>query len=1173
MAAVRARLDGSAGPYGLLDPAALTEAVELFAGTTRTRDLVETCHLVGMLHWQRGLALADQRALPEVRTATALLVLVSLIRPELPLPEPVPRPPGAPLRPDGEATWEDLLQALTLHLDEGADAHSARLMISAARNAVADTASHAGPHAGAHDAPHAATHAAPHAALLAGRLRALGMAWQRLYEHTGELADIQQAVTVGRSAVARDGVANGAVARGAVEQASTVGVDRMMSSHNLAESLRALFRRTGDVRHLREAVDIGREVVREVSPADTGRHVSWGGLADSLRMLYEHTDDGALLDEALRLSTAAREAVPESGRDRSAVLVNSTILLRHQFERTGDQSVLNEAIAVSRGAVGAAPRGAPVQRTALYNLGTLLDVLSERTGDMGALDEAIEVTSAVVDLTPADHPDGPLYRSTLVRMLNQRFHRVGDPHALDRAIELGGAAVAATPEDYPDRWMYLANLAVVLKAKAHRTKNLGTLRDAIAVEREVADLASGTGGRHRAAVLTNLGNSLRLYFDLSGDTAAWREAVSAGRAAVDGTAEDHAFRAQCEVNLALSLSIHGHGVTARDGRHVEEALGLLETAACRGSAPTAVRLSAAREWGELAMATGRPEQAARGLALGVALLPRLAARGLAPSDATRWMAEYARLASDAAACALATGQPDRAAEVLEMGRGVLLAQALESRTDLTELRERAPELADRFDRLCAGLDDSTGASGAFDAAGGSGRSGRSGGSDVRSGSSDGRSGGEDDPDLRRKLAQELDDLVAEIRTLPGLERFLLPPQAAAMTAEAHSGPIVMVNISPYRCDALVLTTDGIQVCELPDVDHDDVHDRLSDMRYLLARSGNSRDARIEAERVMSEDTLPWLWDAVAKPVFDLLDVTRPLPAPGASSEPGTSGTRRMWWIPCGPLAHFPLHAAGHHLHLQTPSEGSGASATSGFSGTSGGASRRTVMDRAVSSYVPTVRALSHARAQHARRRTRSGEPGSPRVLAVAMPHTPGARDLPGARTEYEHLAQHFPVLDGLVGEEATREAVLTGLATHPWAHFACHAGTDPDDPYRSHLLVHDHAVNPLNVLEISRLRLEKPEFAYLSACSTAVTRNDLADEALHAVTAFQLAGFPQVVGTLWQINDTIAAEIAEHIYTRLAAAAYDPTRTAAAVHEAIRLIRARYPRFPTLWSAHIHMGP
>ncbi|MFF8032712.1 CHAT domain-containing protein [Streptomyces sp. NPDC016626] len=1091
-AALRSRLGDGAGPYGPLDPAALAEAVELFSSTTETRDIVETCHLVGLLHWRRGRALADERALPELRTASALLALVSLVQPELPVPRPMRRLPGRRVRPDGGATWETLLEHLGVLLDAGADAHSARLAVHAASNAVTD--------------------AAGDPALLAGRLRALGIAWLRLYEHTGDVAAVRQAV---------------AAARGSVEYEAPGSPGRAPSLHDLAEALRALFRRTAEIRHLREAVDTGRRAVREVAPDDSKRYLPLGGLADSLRLLYERTDDAALLDEALRLGAAALGAVPESDPARAAVLVNSAILLRHRFERTGDQPVLNEAIAMARRAVAAALPGTPVHRTALYNLGGMLHVHSGRTGDLPALDEAIGAVGSVARATPAGHPDGPLYRSTLVGMLNELFHRTGDARVLDEAIELGRKAVAATPAGHPDRWMHLANLCVVLKARALHTDDLDGLRRVIALERETADLVSAAGGRHQGFVLTNLGNSLRLYFERTGHPPAWEEAVSVGRAAVDRTGEDHSSRAQCEFNLALTLSCPG---PAAGDVPVEEAIGLLTAAASRNSAPAAVRVAAAREWGRLSMAAGRPEQAARGFALGVGLLPRLAARGLPHTDATRWMAEYSPLASDAAACALAAGRPDRALEVLEMGRGVLLAQALESRTDLTALRERDPGLADRFDQLCARLDGTTTGPGLPGPLPGAGTP------DV-----------EDDPDLRRRLAQELDGLVARIRTLNGLEGFLLPPPAARLIAEAHSGPLVVVNVSRYRCDALVLTTDGIRVCELPGVDHDDVHDRLSRMRYLLGRADSSREARLEAERVMAEDTLPWLWDDVAEPVLDRLG---PIP------RPEERGARRMWWIPCGPLAHFPLHAAGHHL--ETPP---------------GGEPRRTVMDRVVSSYAPTVRALSHARARQARPGTSSAGSGRPRVLAVAMPRTPGERDLPGARTEYRHLARLFPAMEGLTGEEATRDAVLSRLAVHPWVHFACHAGTDPDDPYRSHLLVHDHAANPLNVLEISRLRLEESEFAYLSACSTALTGRDLADESLHVVTAFQLAGFPHVVGTLWQVNDTVAVEITEHIYAHLAAGGFDAARAGTSVHGAIRLVRERFPRFPSLWAAHLHMGP
>ncbi|MGY3681145.1 CHAT domain-containing protein [Streptomyces sp. TE33382] len=556
---------------------------------------------------------------------------------------------------------------------------------------------------------------------------------------------------------------------------------------------------------------------------------------------------------------------------------------------------------------------------------------------------------------------------------------------------------------------------------------------------------------------------------------------------------------------------------------------LLESAASRSTAPTGVRVSAAREWGALAACGGDHEDAARGLALGVGLLPRLAARGLPRADAARWMAEYGRLAGDAAACALTAGRPEQAVELLEVGRGVLLAQVLESRTDLTELRERAPDLASGFDRLCARLDGDGSPDAVLDIAAGT--------------------PAEDDPDRRRALAQELDALVADIRALPGLERFLLPPRAAALTAEACDGPVAVVNVSHHRCDALIVTTEGVQVCELPRLDPDEIHSRLGALQSLLGGIGGlDAPQRREAEHGLAAGTLPWLWDAVAGPVLDHVGFTGPL---------DEDSPRRLWWVPCGPLAHFPLHAAGHHL--EAPAEG---------------VPRRTVMDRAVSSYTPTVRALAHARSLRAgRRAAAAGEPRGPlRALAVAMPHTPGAAELPGAEREYEHLARLLPAVDELVAHDATRASVLSRLPTHPWVHFACHAGTDPADPYRSHLLVHDHARHPLTVLDISRLRLESSEFAYLSACSTAATAPELADESIHVATAFQLAGFPNVVGTLWQVDDTIAAGIAEHIYTGLAADGFDSARAGECVHRATRLMRDRYPRFPTLWSAHLHLG-
>jgi hypothetical protein len=61
---------------------------------------------------------------------------------------------------------------------------------------------------------------------------------------------------------------------------------------------------------------------------------------------------------------------------------------------------------------------------------------------------------------------------------------------------------------------------------------------------------------------------------------------------------------------------------------------------------------------------------------------------------------------------------------------------------------------------------------------------------------------------------------------------------------------------------------------------------------------------------------------------------------------------RVWWAPGGHLGQLPLHAAGHYVGQL-----------------SGDHAGRNVMDRVISSYTPTVRALGYAREQAARART------------------------------------------------------------------------------------------------------------------------------------------------------------------------------------------------------------
>ena len=65
-----------------------------------------------------------------------------------------------------------------------------------------------------------------------------------------------------------------------------------------------------------------------------------------------------------------------------------------------------------------------------------------------------------------------------------------------------------------------------------------------------------------------------------------------------------------------------------------------------------------------------------------------------------------------------------------------------------------------------------------------------------------------------KIAHERELLIDQIRKRPGFEHFLLPKPLSELTRAVQLGPVVMLNASKQRCDALVL---------IPGLDNDVLH--------------------------------------------------------------------------------------------------------------------------------------------------------------------------------------------------------------------------------------------------------------------------------------------------------------------------------------------------------------
>lgn len=378
------------------------------------------------------------------------------------------------------------------------------------------------------------------------------------------------------------------------------------------------------------------------------------------------------------------------------------------------------------------------------------------------------------------------------------------------------------------------------------------------------------------------------------------------------------------------------------------------------------------------METGDHREAAQRYARAVELLPMTAWQGADRASVETQLTEARGLASDAAAARLtADGNAEAALVLLETGRGVMWTRMLQLRAESTALQREHPELATRLAEIASRLTLLDG---------------------------DGESAGlvplspSQRIDHRARLAREYRDLVRQA-VAAGHGDFLAPPSREELLSAAAAGPVVVVNISRWRCDALVVTTAGVTACPLPGLDaarveewaaaHLAAQHRVDRAHAALHRARTAgvnpaafraqHDARNEVRQAtrhaetMLERVLGLLWDTVAEPVLAHLAETGSAPSAGRAAHgaspadvgggdrpatPEQDDAPRLWWCPTGALALLPLHAAGHYESSPDMAPAGGP---------------RTLLDRFTCSSVPTVRALARARTVP---RHHAGEPGA-----------------------------------------------------------------------------------------------------------------------------------------------------------------------------------------------------
>ncbi|KAI3321054.1 hypothetical protein HD806DRAFT_504428 [Xylariaceae sp. AK1471] len=825
--------------------------------------------------------------------------------------------------------------------------------------------------------------------------------------------------------------------------------------------LSARYARTGALADLEEALKISRQVV-DMTPIDhPDRAMRLNGLANRLSDRYLEVGKIDDLEEAIRVGRQALDAVTDGYSDRAVYLNDLAADIGDRYKRMGEIADLEEAIRLTEQAVDMTPANHPKRAIWLSNLGARLHDRYSKTRAMSDLEEAIRLARQVIhiNLNRSDRA-GRLYN--LARYLGDKYSRTRIIVDLEESIQIGRQAVDMAPIDYLNRASYLNNLGTQIFKKYSRTSKLADLEEAIQIARSAINTTSQEHPE-RPVLLYNLGTRLKSRYKNTGEISDLEEVIRLKRQAVGACSENHRGYAALLNGLAAGLIQRFRRTKAT--ADFEEAKVHLHSALLKTNAATITRIQAGQALLMACISAKDWQQAYNASNIAIHLIPRLTSRSLENSDKQHVLRQIVGLASYAAAVALMAGKrASIALSFLEQGRNLLASSLEEIRTDLLDLRKSHPELADAFVRFRDELDLPF--------------------------TAESSSLVEDrvlprwgEANRRYDAGNELDRVIADIRQRPGFGDFMAIPGVEEMQAAASSGPIVVINVSRFCCDALLVEKDRIRALFLPRL-------RIKDIKEK-ENSGNLGRPTI----------LEWLWDVAAHPILDALGFSQP---PSADMWP------RVWWIPTGPLSKFPLHAAGRHNKR----------------------SAETVLDRVMSSYASAIKTIVHSR-RRGNTQITSSTPGQ--ALLVAMEHTPGhAAQLPFASKEIEmlHYLCKSITLDPIEPGRRKHD-IMSLLPSCKIFHVAGHGYTNDQDPLKSYLILGDEKQELLTVSDLLEMNLREslPFLAYLSACGTGrIKDNESVDESIHLISACQIAGFRHVIGTLWEVNDAICLDVARITY-------------------------------------------
>ena len=435
---------------------------------------------------------------------------------------------------------------------------------------------------------------------------------------------------------------------------------------------------------------------------------------------------------------------------------------------------------------------------------------------------------------------------------------------------------------------------------------------------------------------------------------------------------------------------------------------------------------------------------------------------------------------------ISAGHLERAIEVLERGRALIWSDMRGLRTSTDRIRAADPALADKLTAINQELE--TIATSADD------------------------DGPGDAWRMKRQYAllTEHDVLILQIRSLPGMENFLLPLSFDTLRSAASHGPVIIINHCKWSSDIIIVLHDSppshIPMPSDAFERANRLKDRLLEQIYRGFDSKENEDALSVAlkERVLS-DVLKELYELVGLPIVKKLNELR------------IYEQSRVWWCPTSAFWYLPLHAMGPIL--------------------SDDKIPRYFSDLYISSYTPTLSALITSRRTDTQRSSRH-------------------QSAPGAWEDTLVIRGLDLQTTTLPSRNMTPTTVLGGPQS---AHIPYDVARETAKPF-----------DPL--LDIVKSRHSIGQFAFLPSSYTAEVAD--IPEVFHFSAALQYSGFCSVIGTMWEADDEYGRNLAKNIYRSMFSWEWggEPyyERSARALQQAVQRMRPSLPLVK--WVNYVHYG-